>query len=282
MRNDFIRLLQGIRGQDLDTTFVLREKLQSNENETEFDRSLRSLKSDRSALTKHIAEILESQIKSSFADEIVRFKLIEANYSLISIHFTDETKVEIFLDVQTEEHSSIHGVRHRTFVSHSSTFFLDRLGSRYRTIVDLCTFTDDFSISFIIYSTMGTTNGSLRTSFRLSRRISVGDSLCKYLSRISFENFVDWNFEIWRILFVSSFVLFDLQSIHLVISNISSLSISSTTIASDRFDIGFSSRIDANSLSGAIGSQCRSSDDKINSRFNSSEFQRCLSNVEQQ
>jgi hypothetical protein len=120
--------IQGIHGHDLDTVFVLHEH-ESQTNETDFDQVLRKLKYDSSALSDYITNLLEGQIRGTFNDEIVDYRQISALFPILSVLFTDQTQVEIFvqIDINHDEkttcskstihsdrlfgaNSSIHGV----------------------------------------------------------------------------------------------------------------------------------------------------------------------------
>ncbi|CAF4073889.1 unnamed protein product, partial [Rotaria sp. Silwood2] len=105
----------GINGQDLDTVFLLNE-LKSIDNETTFDRTLRQLKHDSNALNNHIVNLLETQINVNLKNEIIYYRKIQALFPIISILFNDQTKVEIFVQIEINKEQSsnfqqsIHGV----------------------------------------------------------------------------------------------------------------------------------------------------------------------------
>ncbi|CAF3602493.1 unnamed protein product [Rotaria sp. Silwood1] len=108
----------GINGQDVDTVFLLNE-IKSMNNETTFDETLHQLKHDPNALNKYIYNLLETQINENFKDEIIYCMKIEALFPIMSILFNDQTKVEIFVQIELSERKtandlhlpeSIHGV----------------------------------------------------------------------------------------------------------------------------------------------------------------------------
>ena len=94
-----IIFFKGINGQDLDTVFVLNE-VKSNEDETELDNTLIQMQHDKSSLNNHILNLLETQIKANFENEIVYCRKVQALFSIISILFTDQTKVEVSLQIK--------------------------------------------------------------------------------------------------------------------------------------------------------------------------------------
>jgi hypothetical protein len=104
---------------------VLSE-LKSKDNETTtttaFDETLRQLKDDPNpnALNNHIVNLLETQINGNLKDEIVYYRKIQALIPIIYILFNDRTKVEIFVQIKTNDkhsqvdsnfHESVAGVR---------------------------------------------------------------------------------------------------------------------------------------------------------------------------
>jgi hypothetical protein len=106
--------------------FVLNE-LKSSDNETAFDRNIRQLKHDPSALNNHIVNLLETQINGNLKDEILYYRKVQALFPIISILLNDKTKVEIFVQIKTHtkisqdgssllstSEESIHGVRKTT------------------------------------------------------------------------------------------------------------------------------------------------------------------------
>ncbi|CAF4365434.1 unnamed protein product, partial [Adineta steineri] len=68
--------------------------------ETTFDETLHQLKHDSSTLNKHIVNLLETQINGNFKNEIIYYMKIEALFPIISILFNDQTKVEIFVQIE--------------------------------------------------------------------------------------------------------------------------------------------------------------------------------------
>ncbi|CAF5153843.1 unnamed protein product, partial [Rotaria sp. Silwood1] len=104
----------------LDTVFVLHEH-KSRNNETSFDETFHQLKHDSTTLTNHIVNLLITQIEGNLKNEIVYYRKIEALFPIISILFNDQTKVEIFVQIEinkeqslndSNSQESIHGVRH--------------------------------------------------------------------------------------------------------------------------------------------------------------------------
>ncbi|CAF1590721.1 unnamed protein product [Rotaria magnacalcarata] len=96
----------GINGQDVDTVFLLNEIKPTN-SETTFDGTLHQLKQDANALNKHIVNLLETQINGNFKEEIIYCMKIEALFPIISILFNDQTKVEIFVQIELNDEQSI-------------------------------------------------------------------------------------------------------------------------------------------------------------------------------
>ncbi|CAF3304625.1 unnamed protein product [Rotaria sp. Silwood2] len=96
----------GINGQDVDTVFLLNE-IKSINSETTFDETLHQLKHDSSALNKHIVNLLETQINENFKDELIYCRKIEALFPIISILFNDQTKVEIFVQIELNNEQTI-------------------------------------------------------------------------------------------------------------------------------------------------------------------------------
>ncbi|CAF3914880.1 unnamed protein product, partial [Adineta steineri] len=89
----------GINGQDVDTVFLLNE-IKSVNTETTFDETLHQLKHDSSTLNNYIVNLLETQINGNFKNEIIYCMKIEALFPIISILFNDQTKVEIFVQIE--------------------------------------------------------------------------------------------------------------------------------------------------------------------------------------
>jgi len=100
---------------------VLSElKSKDDETTTAFDETLLQLKEDPNALNNHIVNLLETQINGNLKDEIVYYRKIQALVPIIYILFNDRTKVEIFLQIKTNDkhsqvdsnfHESVAGVR---------------------------------------------------------------------------------------------------------------------------------------------------------------------------
>lgn len=100
-------------------------EIKSTDSKTTFDETLRQLKHDPNVLKNHIADLLKTQINENFKDEIVYCMKIEALFPIISILFNDQTKVEIFVQIELNDTQlvernaancshppgSIHGVR---------------------------------------------------------------------------------------------------------------------------------------------------------------------------
>ena len=76
-------------------------------SETKFDETLHQLKHDPNALKKYIVNLLETQINGNFKDEIIYCMKIEALFPIISILFNDQTKVEIFVQIELNDEQSI-------------------------------------------------------------------------------------------------------------------------------------------------------------------------------
>ena len=89
-------IFQGLHGDDLDVVFILCEE-KSTKNRTELDQKLLQLKYDPLALNAHLLELLQRQILNDFHAEIIDCRKIDALYPIISIIFTDQTRVEIFI-----------------------------------------------------------------------------------------------------------------------------------------------------------------------------------------
>ena len=88
-----------MKGEDLDTVFVLNELRTSTDNETSFDETLHRLKHDSNELNNHIVNLLETQIKGNLKGEIAHYRRIQALFPIISILFNDQTKVDIFVQI---------------------------------------------------------------------------------------------------------------------------------------------------------------------------------------
>ena len=93
----------------MDTVFVLNEVKSDESISTTFDETLRGLKHDPTASNNHIVDLLETQINGNLRDEISSLRKIQALFPIISIVFKDQTKVEIFVQIQTGK-EPIHGV----------------------------------------------------------------------------------------------------------------------------------------------------------------------------
>ncbi|UJR14808.1 hypothetical protein I4U23_001795 [Adineta vaga] len=116
----------GVKGEDVDTVFVLNE-VKSNGNRTSFDETLLKVKNDSNTLNNRVVEMLETQINTCFKDELLWCRKVQALYPIITMLFRDQTKVEIFVQIKTiKEYSdetnnqnkqnseeSIHGVSER-------------------------------------------------------------------------------------------------------------------------------------------------------------------------
>jgi hypothetical protein len=76
-------------------------------NETTFDETLHQLKDDPNELKKYIVNLLETQINENFKDEIIYCMKIEALFPILSILFNDQTKVEIFVQIELNGEQSI-------------------------------------------------------------------------------------------------------------------------------------------------------------------------------
>lgn len=93
---------------------MLSEVKSNDAQTTTFDEIFHQLKDDPNALNDYIVDLLVTQIEENLKDEIVYHRKIQALFPIISILFKDQTKVEIFVQVrtnQTQSLESIHGVR---------------------------------------------------------------------------------------------------------------------------------------------------------------------------
>ncbi|CAF4749687.1 unnamed protein product, partial [Rotaria sp. Silwood1] len=119
----------GINGEDLDTVFVLHE-LKSRNNETSFDETFHQLKHDSTTLTNHIVNLLITQIEGNLKNEIVYYRKIEALFPIISILFNDQTKVEIFVQIKTnntqdvQDNSNLYSNIHKPIIGVHETEYL--------------------------------------------------------------------------------------------------------------------------------------------------------------
>ncbi|CAF0817431.1 unnamed protein product [Adineta ricciae] len=95
----------GVKGEDVDTVFLLHE-VETNEQRTNLDGQLLKLKNDSTALNNYVVELLETRINSEFKDEILWCRKVQALYPLMYILFSDQTKVEIFVQIKTIKTSS--------------------------------------------------------------------------------------------------------------------------------------------------------------------------------
>lgn len=89
-----------MKGEDVDTVFVLNE-VETNEQRTSLDGQLLKRKNDSSALNNYVVDLLETQINSEFKSEILWYRKVQALYPLVYILFSDQTKVEIFVQIKT-------------------------------------------------------------------------------------------------------------------------------------------------------------------------------------
>ena len=85
--------------------------ISTNENETSFDTTFHQLKHNSKALNDHVVNLLETQINGNLKNEIIYYRKVQALYPILSILFNDQTKVEIFIQIQTNSQELIHGVR---------------------------------------------------------------------------------------------------------------------------------------------------------------------------
>ncbi|CAF3510562.1 unnamed protein product [Rotaria sordida] len=117
----------GLNGEDLDTVFILSEqKSTNNNNKTNLDQIFLQLRYDSLALNQHIINLLTTQINNDLNNEIIDCRNIQAVYPIISILFHDQTRVEIFVQINEKSilneqyqdetyllsnfHEPIHGV----------------------------------------------------------------------------------------------------------------------------------------------------------------------------
>ncbi|CAF3917029.1 unnamed protein product, partial [Rotaria sp. Silwood1] len=119
----------GINGEDLDTIFVLHE-LKSRNKETSFDETFHQLKHNSTALTNHIVNLLITQIEGNLKNEIVYYRKIEALFPIILILFNDQTKVEIFVQIKTnntqdvQDNSNLYSNIHKPMIGVHETEYL--------------------------------------------------------------------------------------------------------------------------------------------------------------
>ena len=122
---------QGLHGDDLDTVFVLSQE-KSTSDRTELDQKLLQLKYDRLALNAYLLDLLQRHILDDFREEIIDCRKIDALYPIISIIFTDQTRVEIFVQTMINDqdddgernllanfYQPLHGVRRRMYTSNN-------------------------------------------------------------------------------------------------------------------------------------------------------------------
>ncbi|UJR31913.1 hypothetical protein I4U23_019387 [Adineta vaga] len=110
----------GLNGEDLDIVFVLCEHRSIN-NPTNLDQKFLRLRYDPSELTNCVLILLEKTIQDIFNVEIIDCRRIQALYPILSILFTDQIRVEIFVQIKEASilnetnllsnfHEPIHGV----------------------------------------------------------------------------------------------------------------------------------------------------------------------------
>ena len=93
--------------------FVLNQ-VKSNEDETELDQTVFRMQHDKVSLNNHILNLLETQIKANFENEIVYCRKVQALFSLISILYTDQTKVEVSLQIKLNEKQALESSKEPT------------------------------------------------------------------------------------------------------------------------------------------------------------------------
>ncbi len=137
----FMKIFQGLNGEDLDTVFVLSEQ-KSIDNKTDLDQNFLQLRYDSSELNNLILDLLEKQVHNVLNNEIIACRRIQAVYPIISILFHDQTRVEIFVQIKEKSifnegfllsniHEPIHGVRKLNYPNKQMLNKLFSLGSRY-------------------------------------------------------------------------------------------------------------------------------------------------------
>lgn len=97
----------------MDAVFLLREQ-ENISRGTDFDHQLQQWKTQSSTMRSNLFQLLENQIKGTFQNQIAHYRNVDAMFPIISIVFTDETQMEIFIDFQTNDQhmliNEIHGV----------------------------------------------------------------------------------------------------------------------------------------------------------------------------
>lgn len=88
-------------------------RVKSNEDETDLDQRLIRMQRDKSSLNNYILDSLETQIKADFQTEIRCCRRVQALFPIISILFTDQTRVEVSLQIKLNDEESVLGVSER-------------------------------------------------------------------------------------------------------------------------------------------------------------------------
>lgn len=83
------------------------QEINSSNDKTAFDETLHALKSDPKSINAYITDLLQTQIKGIFNHELIYCTKIQALFPIISILFNDQTKVEIFVQIELNDPSSI-------------------------------------------------------------------------------------------------------------------------------------------------------------------------------
>jgi len=77
---------------------------------TTLDETLLQMKRDRNQMNKYVLDLLENHINERLKTEIKSCRTVAALFSIISILFNDETKVEIIVQIRNSQ-EEIRGVR---------------------------------------------------------------------------------------------------------------------------------------------------------------------------
>ena len=77
---------------------------------TTLDETLLQMKRDRNQMNKYVLDLLENHINERLKNEIKSCRTVAALFSIISILFNDETKVEIIVQIRNSQ-EEIRGVR---------------------------------------------------------------------------------------------------------------------------------------------------------------------------
>ena len=152
--------------------------------------TLRRFKTDPSKLSDHIADLLETQIKGTLAEEIAHCRKVQALFPILSILFHDQTRVEIFVQVKRSEQQpsdpllnvrqTIHGVR-RSIRTRTYHLCLPISGPRCRTFAGLRPLPAGLPAASHVRPHMGAERRLLRPDLRVSRWLLMGDPVRVHL-----------------------------------------------------------------------------------------------------